>query len=430
MSGSVFFKDDKMLIYKGLSGIITILNNGANNELLIKDKKFNAVSIIVFTLMGCLFAANQSLVQNISLHLDASGPQMGFMYSALYGGSMAAVLFAGELASRAGKRKAAFLTAVLVSLGSAIILSSQTIPLVTLGFFIYGTGIGGYESIAMSLVADNNGQNANRFLNFLQALFSAGAVLTPLLLAALLKQDQYRPLYVIAAAVYAGSALFYLTNKRMDTVAVQAEPQNGLAFLRFLKDGRMVLYMTGMFLHVGSETALTYWIGTYYDYVGISGYTALSYSVYWLSSIVGRLIGSRCKSASSIMAPCFLLVAAGCALLVLLPGIWLKLMSVVLVGIGFAPVYAGLALIGGQLFPENSAPAFSLMIFSAGLGGGLFQPMIGMFVTSGDPRGAYWIIAALCVVMAAVMAVLHRKRRMQEAYALHSDSTHDRVGHI
>ena len=85
MSGSVFFKDDKMLIYKGLSGIITTLNNGANNELLIKDKKFNAVSIIVFTLMGCFFAANQSLVQNISLHLDASGPQMGFMITALYG---------------------------------------------------------------------------------------------------------------------------------------------------------------------------------------------------------------------------------------------------------------------------------------------------------------------------------------------------------
>lgn len=386
------------------------INDGDNINCLIKSKRFNIVSVFIFALMGCFLAANQSLVQNISLALDATGAEMGYMISALYGGSMAAVLFAGELAERFGKRRAAFVTAVLVTVGSLIILLSQSVLSVIIGFFIYGAGIGGYESVSMSLVSDNNGENSNRYLNFLQALFSAGAVLTPLLLSFLFKADTFRPLYAVAAACYAGFAVFFFTSRWIDDFAVQETRQKGVAFLRLVKNRRMLLYMLAMFIHLGSETALTYWIGSYFGYAGIPAYGAAALSVYWFSSIVGRLLGSRISSPKSIMAPCFLFAAIGSIMLVLLPGPVFKILSVIVVGVAFAPIYAGLALIAGDLFPKNSAPAFSLMIFSAGLGGVLFQPMISLFISSGDPRGAYYIIAALCAAVAVIMAALHKKK--------------------
>ena len=65
--------------------------------------------------MGCFFAANQNLVNNISVSLGANQTQMGNMISALYFGCVIAVLFFGELAQRKGKRFAAIITAGIAS---------------------------------------------------------------------------------------------------------------------------------------------------------------------------------------------------------------------------------------------------------------------------------------------------------------------------
>jgi len=73
-----------------------------------------------------------------------------------------------------------------------------------------------------------------------------------------------------------------------------------------------------------------------------------------------------------------------------------------------------IALIGGELFPEDSAPAFSLMIFAAGLGGVLFQPVISLFLSSGNPAAAYWIAGILSAVTAVVLAVMISKEKAAE----------------
>ncbi len=394
---------------------MTQVKNGANNEGLTKNKTFHVFSLFVFFMLGGFLAANQILVQNIALALGATKQQMGLMISALFTGSTLAVLFIGELGHRMGKRQAAGLTSLAVAAGSIVILLANNLLLVTAGFFIYGSGVGGYESTVMSLAADNQGTGANRSLNILQSLFSLGAVLTPLLLALLLKGSAYRPLYAASALFYLLSTLFYLFYRKIDRFAVEGIPRKGLTFLHLVKDPRMILLMFAMFIHIGSETALTYWIGSYYASVGLSDLAALSLSVYWFSSIVGRLLASRFHSPARIIAPAYTLAAGGTALLVLLPSAPLKLLAMALVGIGFSPVYVGLTLIGSGLYPTDTAPVFSLMVFSAGLGGVAFQPLMGLFVLSGNPQGAYWTIAALCAVMAALLAAQRFKAQESKA---------------
>jgi MFS family permease len=97
------------------------------------------------------------------------------------------------------------------------------------------------------------------------------------------------------------------------------------------------------------------------------------------------------------------------------PGVIAKTLAVIVMGIAFAPLYAGIALIGGELFPEDSAPAFSLMIFAAGLCGVLFQPVISLFLSSGNPAAAYWIAGILSAITALVLGVMHGREKAAKA---------------
>ena len=370
------------------------------------------MSVLIFTLMGCFLAANQCIVANVTEALGGTETEMGYMISALYIGAMVAVPLEGELSVLLGKRKIVFLATCLVCLGSLMIMMAQSVVFAIVGFAVYGSGIGGYEGINMALVADNRQHDSNRFLNLLQALFSIGAMVTPLLIATFLKSDEFRPLYAILVACYVFIALYFLTDRRIDTFAsVDVREEGGPAFLKLMKNRTMLLYMAAMFIYLGAETALTFWVGSMYSHAGIGEYGAMALSVYWFASIIGRLLGTRVKSPKTIMAPCFLISAIGYFIVAFVPGVLAKTAAIVLVGIVFAPVYAGLALMGGELFPDGSAPAFTLMIFAANVGGVAFQPFISLFLSSADPSPAYWVTGILCGVVGAVLALVIARQK-------------------
>lgn len=365
--------------------------------------------------MGCFFAANQNLVNNISASLGASQSQMGNMISALYFGCVVAVLFFGEFAQRMGKRVAAIVTAFIVSTGAIIILFADSILGVTVGFFIYGIGSAGYESCAMALVSENNGSAANRSLNLTQAVFSVGAVATPVILSFLFKRDEYRPAYAIIALCYLGFALYWLINRGIGQPAAPSERIPGTAIFKLLKTPVMLLYMLVIIIFVGSETAVTYWISNYFNGQGIGSFGAFALSAYWFSSIIGRLIGSFVRSPSFMMAFYYALASLGCLLLTLLPGAAFKIAAVVLIGLAFAPVYGSLAFLAAQRFPAFSAASLSLIVFAAGVGGMIYQPAISYFLSIGEASDLYFLIAALTFFAALVMYGIHRADQNRNA---------------
>lgn len=383
---------------------------------MIKDRRYNALSVLIFSLMGCFLAANQYIVANVAEALGGGEAEMGYMVSALYLGSMVAVPFEGELAVAFGKRIAVVISAVMVCIGALMLLVCQSIPVAVIGFAVYGAGIGGYESINMSLVADNRLEDANKFLNILQALFSTGAMISPLIIAKYLRSNEFRPMFAVLLSCYTFLLLYFLMDRRIDSFATRDKKEgNGFVFLKLMKNGKMLIYMAAMFIYLGSETALTFWIGSLYEHSGIGEFGAAALSAYWFASIFGRLLGSCFKSPKAIVVPCFAVGALGYFVVAFVPGVIAKTLAVIVMGIAFAPLYAGIALIGGELFPEDSAPAFSLMIFAAGLGGVLFQPVISLFLSSGNPAAAYWIAGILSAVTALVLAVMHGREKAAKA---------------
>jgi hypothetical protein len=123
------------------------------------------------------------------------------------------------------------------------------------------------------------------------------------------------------------------------------------------------------------------------------------------------------RSPAFVMPYYFALAALGCLLLTLLPGAGLKIAAVVLVGIAFAPVYGSIAFLAGQRFQEFSAASFSLVVFSSGIGGMIFQPAISHYLSIGEPRDLYFIIAGLSFAASIIMALMRhadQKRENQE----------------
>lgn len=359
--------------------------------------------------MGSCFAANQYLVSNVAVAFNATDNQMGYMVSALYFGSMIMVLFFGEFAERVGKRVASSITAAVVCLGALLVTLAPSVTLAIVGLGLYGAGIGGFESTVISLVADKNPVGTNRIINVLQAIFSAGAVLSPLILDAVLPHDRFRAAYIVISALFAATFCYLFTNKAIDQFAVKGDPSSGLAIFRLLKNPLLLCYMLAMILFVATESTVTYWISTYFDRQGFVGAGATALSGYWLASIVGRLAGSRFKSAASLAVPCFLMAAVCAVLLLVVPGAALKIAAVFLFGLAYAPLYGGLQVLGGNLFPESSAAAFSLMVFAGGFGGTVFQPVISSLVRGSSGEGVYVLVAAICVVVAILMFFTNRK---------------------
>lgn len=364
--------------------------------------------------MGCCFAANQLLVSHVTLFFSASETEMGFMISALYIGSMVMVLFFGEFAERAGKRIASAVASLLVCLGSLVVTMAPGTGIAIAGFALYGAGIGGFESSVISLVADKHANRANRIINMLQALFSTGAVLSPLLLSALLPDDGFRPAYILIAALFGATAVYFMTAKSIDDFAVKNESSGGLTIFKLLKNPLLVWYMLAMILFCGTESTVTYWISTYFAGQGFAGLGAVALSGYWLASIVGRVIGSRFKSAATLAVPCFLLAAVAAVLLLVVPGGIGKVCMVFLFGLAYAPLYGGLQVLGGNLFPKNTAAAYALMIFAGGFGGTFFQPVISAIVRSGWSGNIYLMVAGICVAVAVLMYFTNRRAAKQQ----------------
>lgn len=375
-----------------------------------KSRGFNISACVIFFLHGCIFAGNQLLVEQVSTALNATETQKGALIGAFYFGQMLLCLFFGELSERAGKRRSAAAAAIVAFFGTLMVALSASIPLTTVGFFLFGSGLGSFEAAMFALCADNNAGASNRLLNFTQGLFSIGAVLSPALLGLVLKNDEFRIPYIVIAALCAAAGIYFICSKKIDSFAVKTPVERGVAILSLMKNTAVLAYMAAIAVFIGAETALTYWVFDYFDTLSAKELAGYALSAYWCASILGRFAASRLRSAKRLVAPCFAVAALGFALLLLLPTPPLKFVGIIVASVGFAPLYAGISSLAGDLLPERSGSVYALMIFAVNAGGLLFQPIISSFAQFSDIRIAFAVALGICVIAAAAMWLFHHRR--------------------
>lgn len=379
-------------------------------------QRFNPFVYVVFLFMGTFFAGNQLMVHYVSASFGATELELSMMIGALYVGSMLMVLVLGEVSERIGKRLGVMLAAAAYSVGALFIALSGNLALSVPAFFLYGCGSGGLEGVMFSLIGDYNGPDTNKHMNLAQAFFSIGAVAGPILIDRLTTMFSYKFVYGFMWLFMGGLAILFYCSRSIESFAVKSEGgTGGLTTFKLLKNPAMLLFMLTLMIAIGCETAVTYWLVNYFDLLGAAALGAFGLSMYWFASIPGRVIGSRVRNQGRFLMFCFVLCAVGLVLLLALPSPPLKLLGVLVIGVALAPVYPSISTMGGNLFPGKSAAAFSLMVFSCGLGGTLAQPIIGAVSRSASITAVYAAISVIMLVLAVLVRLGVRASRKQAA---------------
>lgn len=378
-----------------------------STKLASNKKLFNAIIYLASFVSGSCLAAHQAMVGKICADFGASSTVMGTVIGALYTGSFLMVVIFGELSEKIGKKRVVLITGLAVSTGALTVALAPSVTVVTVGYFLYGCGVGAFESTIYAAFTDANPENSNRYMCIAQAIYSLGAVVSPILVGQFFLGQPFawKNAYIVIVAAFVCSTTLVFTRKNITNQVSPAAKGEKLVFLKLLRSPTLVVYMLVMLCYLGFESGITYWAVNYFDELGASELGTYAISAYWLVSIAGRVVGSFIKREREALCLSLGIAAVGMGLTALAPSPVIKLVGIGIVGLGFAPAYPTLLGAGVRQFPQFSGATFSVMTFSGALGGSLFQPLFGSLVAATSTQFVYTAIFVGIIVMAVALTI-------------------------
>lgn len=370
---------------------------------------FNPFIYVLFLFTGLFFAGNQAALHYAAAEFGSSDAPLSALVGALCLGSMMMVPVLGEISERIGKRLAAVIASLFFAVGGILAAVSQSFPVSAGALFLFGCGVGSLESVGFALIGDYNGPNTGKHMNLSQAVFSVGAVAGPFLINFLLEHASYRVFYGFTGVFMAALAVVLFCSRSIDDFTVKSGGGAGLTVFKLIKDPVMIQFMLTMMAVMGCETAITYWLASYFTALSAPALGAIGLSLYWFASIPGRVFSSRIKNQGLLLTICFAVCGVGILMLLLMPTPEMKLLGILIAGLSLAPAYPGLSTLGGNLYPTQSGASFSLMVFASGLGGTLAQPIIGAVSQAASLVTVY---SAIVVIMAALAVLIFIASRL------------------
>ena len=228
---------------------------------------------------------------------------------------------------------------------------------------------------------------SGRTLNWLHAFWGLGTTLGPLIVTAVLDAGLvWRWSYGIAGAAQLALAVaLFATRHRwheLDPGALPVPPS--AATLATLRRPAVWLGMLTFFVYAGTEISVAHWsfslltIGR-----GVPETAAgLFVTLYWASLMSGRVLFGFVADRAPPVASLRVTISAsvlGALLFWLEPSRGLALAGLMLIGFGFAPVFASLIrLTPARVGVEHADTAIGFQIAAAGLGGATLVGLIGL----------------------------------------------------
>ena len=362
---------------------------------------------LCFGFVLVLIGSNQAALAR-DLELDLA--RTGMLASALAVGLGVGVVGAGPLFDRFARRPLCIALTLLT--GGALLAFGPTtsFPQALLLIALVGVGGGGYDTLFNAWTIERFGERAAKPMTILHAAVAVGAILGPLLVAAIATRWHWtRSFHAVGIAHFAlaASAL---------AVRFPAPPENGPIAdpaARPVLSWVMLPFAVIGFAYVGIEISMTVF-AVPYAVDGLSldeshGQTAIS--SLWFGLLVGRLAPAVLRGR---LGGGLLLVAGllGCAALVAGTFLGTERINIFFAAVGFAigPVYPVVIALAGNRFPHSRGTA-------AGIAGG--AGAVGAFAVPwltgviGDRIGIELALGSLAVWSLAIVLGSLAARRGQ-----------------
>src|SRR5579872_5608133 len=334
------------------------------------DGRSLAILHAVFLLTGVLHAIGGPLLPSLAATFALNDSQAGLLFLIYFAGtSLGALLCVGAFTRLMA---AGFALVVLCSV--AIIFAHW--PLQLLAFGALGVGVG-LPMSAVSLFAGRNyPERSAPVLVALNFSWSAGALLAPLLAAAILTHHSFRMAYggLAFASLLASVVCLFGLRDPQGSPSQQSQPAR-LSSLR-----PVVVFAGAAFLQVGIENTAAAWLTTYLLRTTQSGsaFAASLSALYWSGYLVSRAASSlillRVESTRLLRVAIPTALAAA-LILFAVPSQSTSGAAMFLLGAACAPIYP--LIVAGSFTRVRHISETRWVLAAAGVGGSVLPWLTG-----------------------------------------------------
>jgi MFS transporter, FHS family, glucose/mannose:H+ symporter len=379
-----------------------------------------AASCAGMLLFGIVMISLGSVLPALTSKFVLDEVAAGSLASLLPFGILAGSVVFGPIVDGYGYKTLLIACTLLVFVSLEGIALTTSFAVLQASVFVIGFGGGVLNGATNALVSDISSDGRGAGLSFLGAFFGIGALGMPLILGLLSKHfSQGSILAIIGAFVFLFS-LFFATVR----FPVPKQPQ-GFPLARgvsLLKDATLLLFGCILFFESGMEGVVNNWTTTFLQHNGTASSEgalfALSCQVGGLA--VARLILSRVLKRFSMWSVLFTgtaIIGAGVLLLMWGGGYPTAIIGLVLMGIGFAPVFPLVLGAVGDVYAALSGTAFSIALVIALIGNMGLNYLVGLVAHHHGIRQFPGLVLASLFLM--VVLLLVTKRRLAAAGRIH-----------
>ena len=239
---------------------------------------------------GTLAVLLSDIINNYSL----TGTNEGLMSSMISIGALAALIITILFQSRFKKPYIIIACGFLTT--AMLMTKGITMPFVLflLICFMEGFGHGAVDSTQSAFLADLNHGKTAKHMGALHGIFGIGGVLTPIILHALLKEYQWRTIYIIVGVVcFILIAQFALVTRYMKTrvsVTNRIEPKLTVAGIKeFFGNRYSVFLLFCIFFGAAAQSGIIVWTIRYAS-VSLNSpeIAAVCLSIFWITTTISR----------------------------------------------------------------------------------------------------------------------------------------------
>ena len=351
-----------------------------------------------YLLMGLVVSSYGPLLEHLTRRFDVSLPVAGATISVHFAGSLLGVLIAMRSMETLPARTTVTVATGLVGLGCVMAAFAPGWLAFIAAILVIGFGFGGLVLGLNQLVAYSDGARRAALLSVLNSAYSAGEVVSPVLVA-LLALQHFSLLFVGAAgiALLLIPAASGISGRLPTSAGVPRRPS------------RLVLiFVAAVVLYVGIENGTGGWMTSHLESVGLrSTQAATVTSGFWLALMTGRLLMTLVPAR--VPESAIVLTGSAVAVIALLAASIGAVgpVAYLIAGLFIAPIFPTTIVWLARLHPGDSR-ATSWLYPAASIGGTAGPGAIGLVIAGFGVRWAPAVIAVVALGMLVAFSSAHR----------------------
>ena len=339
------------------------------------------VAGLAYTLVGWRALLIPSLILFVAPAFGQADAGMGAYYLATALAYGVGALFGGRFIRRFGAHLILPSAAALMAAGLLIQGFTGAWVVFALAGVFTSIGASSTDVGIQALVLDLFPYARGRALNLLHVAYGVGALMAPLLLAALVALGvPWQWLMTGSGVAMAVAAVGLALTVPPDPVLHASAPRDGETAVRTRRLPLFLLVMAvSISCYVAAEAGVSDWLVRYLDALPITQ-ASLALTLFWAGIAVGRLVFARIGNRLDPQRSAVVLAVAGGALLTVALMLPISPASPLLfgaVGLAFGPIFPLMVAAAGARMPGESATVTGTLVFAAVVGAVVYPPAIG-----------------------------------------------------